>query len=150
MRPMATDFHALDTDRPAGVVSRFTAAVVDGITVVVLMGLIYLMIAFIWFLTDVASFSFPAVNWVFTTTGFILTAVAYLTICWAVSGRTAGSAIMGLRLVTTKGNRVRFAVALVRAVTCVFFPVGLFWSAVSKNRKSVQDIIFRTKAVYSR
>ena len=38
--------------------------------------------------------------------------------------------------------------SFLRAVACVVFPVGLLWSAVSAQRQSLQDIVFRTVVVY--
>ena len=37
---------------------------------------------------------------------------------------------------------------MLRAVTCVVFPVGLLWSAFSAHRYSLHDIVFRTVVVY--
>jgi hypothetical protein len=34
-----------------------------------------------------------------------------------------------------------------RALLCVIFPVGLFWSAVSRGRRSVQDVLMRSVVV---
>jgi uncharacterized RDD family membrane protein YckC len=38
--------------------------------------------------------------------------------------------------------------SLLRAVTCVVFPIGLFWAALSKRNASVQDLVFGTSVVY--
>jgi uncharacterized RDD family membrane protein YckC len=38
--------------------------------------------------------------------------------------------------------------AILRALACVIFPVGLLWSTVSATRRSLQDIVFRTLVVY--
>jgi hypothetical protein len=38
--------------------------------------------------------------------------------------------------------------SFVRAVLYAFFPIGLFWSAVSSRRESVQDLMVRTHVVY--
>ncbi len=35
-----------------------------------------------------------------------------------------------------------------RALVCVLLPIGLFWSAVSPTRRSVQDVLFRSIVVY--
>ena len=55
---------------------------------------------------------------------------------------------MGLRIVGRSGTTLGFTVALLRAITCVVFPLGLFWSAVSKRNASVHDLIFRTSVIY--
>jgi uncharacterized RDD family membrane protein YckC len=38
---------------------------------------------------------------------------------------------------------------VLRAVACVVFPVGLLWVVVDKRRRSLQDIVFRTRVVYA-
>ena len=75
-------------------------------------------------------------------------AVGYLTVGWAVSGQTVGSAVLGLRVVTRDGCRLGWWRAGLRAVLCVFVPLGLFWSAVSVSRRSVQDLLVRSAVVY--
>ena len=57
---------------------------------------------------------------------------------------------MGLRVIGRRSGRVAPAVALLRAITYVLFPVGLLWVAVDRNRRSLQDIVFRTRVVYNR
>ena len=55
---------------------------------------------------------------------------------------------MGLRVVNSRGRRLNPLIALARAVFCAFFPIGLFWCAVSRKRRSVQDLVLRTSVVY--
>ena len=74
--------------------------------------------------------------------------VVYLTGCWAITGRTWGSHVMGLRVVDRKGRRLRPTVALLRGLFCTFFPIGLVWCGVNPSRRSVQDIVLRTSVVY--
>ena len=68
----------------------------------------------------------------------------------AVSGSTAGAVTMGLRVVGRRSERVRLPVGLLRAIGCVLFPIGLLWVVVDSQRRSLQDIVFRTRVVYSR
>ncbi|MEP9413289.1 RDD family protein [Gordonia sp. VNQ95] len=141
----------LDTDRPAGIVSRGIGAVVDVLVVVVVMGGMYVGFIVARLIYNVQGFSLPETNPFFTVGAFVLVSLLYLTSCWAVSGRTAGSVVMGLRLVSRKGKpRVRPSVAFVRALICVFFSVGLLWVAVDRNRRSAADLVVRTRVMYSR
>jgi uncharacterized RDD family membrane protein YckC len=39
---------------------------------------------------------------------------------------------------------------LLRAIGCVLFPIGLLWVVIDRQRRSLQDIVFRTRVVYSR
>ncbi|WLP91917.1 RDD family protein [Gordonia sp. NB41Y] len=140
-----------DTDRTAGVVSRVMAGFIDLLVVVTIMTMFYLGALLARLIIQVHAFTLPNVNYFFTAGGFIGISVVYLTSCWAVSGRTLGDVVMGLRLVSRKGKpRVRFPVALLRALLCVFFSVGLLWVAVDRRRRSVADLIVRTRVVYSR
>lgn len=97
-----------------------------------------------------AHFSVPSTNSVFSTVGTGVVAVVYLTGCWVVSGCTAGAVVMGLRVVGRRSQRVRPVAALLRAIVCVVFPVGLVWVAVDRQRRSLPDIVFGTRVVYSR
>ena len=74
--------------------------------------------------------------------------VLYLTFSWTASGRTIGAQVMGLRVTDRSGERLHGPRAFLRAVTCVAFPLGLFWSAVSKRNASVHDLIFGTSVIY--
>jgi uncharacterized RDD family membrane protein YckC len=132
----------------AGVVSRTTAMVIDIAYVVVLVGAAYLGFCAFRFLRNPRAFTWPAISSTqFITAALILAAFA-LAIGWAGVGRTAGMRIMGLRIVGRSGATLGFTVALLRAITCVVFPIGLFWSAVSKRNASVHDLIFRTSVIY--
>ena len=39
-------------------------------------------------------------------------------------------------------------VALARAMFCAVFPLGLLWTAVSRENRSVADLLLRTSVVY--
>ena len=73
---------------------------------------------------------------VFSTIGFFLTATVYLAGCWAVSGRTVGAVIMGIRVVDRGEGRLKSVVAVLRALACVVFPIGLAWAAIDRQRRS--------------
>ena len=65
-----------------------------------------------------------------------------------MDGRTYGCHVLGLRVVSYRGSRMRPLGALLRAVFCVFFPIGLLWCAASRANRSVQDVVLRTSVVY--
>ena len=143
--------HAVhDTSKSAGIVSRGAGAVIDLIVVLVIMSAIYLGVVMARLLYNVHDFSMPSTNGFFTVGAFIVVSIIYLATCWAVSGRTLGSVVMGIRVVNRKGDRVRPSVAALRAVICVFFAIGLLWAGVDTKRRSVADLILRTRVVYSR
>jgi uncharacterized RDD family membrane protein YckC len=66
------------------------------------------------------------------------------------AGSTAGAVAMGLRVVGRQSQRVRLPVGLLRAIGCVVFPIGLWWAVIDRRRRSLQDIVFRTRVIYSR
>jgi uncharacterized RDD family membrane protein YckC len=43
---------------------------------------------------------------------------------------------------------VSLLVGLPRAICCVLFPIGLLWVVIDRQRRSLQDIVFRTRVVY--
>lgn len=146
-----TKAHAVhDTSKSAGIVSRGVGAVLDLIVVLVIMSAIYLGVVMARLLYNVHDFSMPSTNGFFTVGAFVVVSIIYLATCWAVSGRTLGSVVMGIRVVNRKGGRVRPSVAVIRAAICVFFAIGLLWAGVDTKRRSVADLILRTRVVYSR
>jgi uncharacterized RDD family membrane protein YckC len=56
--------------------------------------------------------------------------------------------MLGVRVVNYKGATMGAPGAILRAVLCVVFPIGLLWIAVSSANRSVQDLIFRTSVIY--
>ncbi|MHB1067317.1 MAG: RDD family protein [Candidatus Nanopelagicales bacterium] len=73
---------------------------------------------------------------------------AYWTVCWALSGRTIGNLVMGLRVVNRRGERLGWGPAAVRSAVCAAFPVGLLWVIASGANRSVQDVVQRTSVIY--
>ena len=134
----------------AGVVSRGLAAVVDMLVVVVTMGALYLGLALTTLIVNPTSFRFPAPNLIFSTTVTLAVSVLYLTGCWTLSGRTVGTVLLGVRVVDRHAKPLRIAVAALRAVACVLFPVGLLWVAVDPQRRSAQDMVLGSRVVYDR
>ncbi len=134
--------------RPAGIVTRSIAAGIDVAIVLVIMAASYVSLAFARLLFSPQDFTWPDAGAVMSTGIFLLVSVLYLTACWAVSGRTVGAVMMGLRVVNRDGELVGWPRALLRAVLCVMFAAGLFWVAVDSRRHSLQDIILRTTVVY--
>jgi uncharacterized RDD family membrane protein YckC len=134
--------------RRAGLVSRLIAAGVDGVVVVVILSAAYLGLVGAAFLLSPKSFSFPSPSVVFAVAGFLATLTLYLTVSWATTGRTYGDHLMALRVVNFRGRRMRWAGSFLRAAACALFPVGLLWVAVSRENRSLQDVVLRTSVVY--
>jgi uncharacterized RDD family membrane protein YckC len=134
--------------RRAGLATRVLAAVIDFLVLLALLAGGYAVWAAAIFLWSPARFSLPTPSRpVVVVVGYVVV-IAYLTFCWRISGRTYGDQVIGLRVVGRGGRQLGLATALVRAAVCVVFPVGLLWTAVSRENRSVADLLLRTHVVY--
>lgn len=134
--------------RRAGLVSRFVAAALDAVVVGTVLVTIYGAWAILLFLVEPRSFELPQAGIVFSLMTAFFVLVVYLTLCWRIGGRTYGFHVMGLRVLRYDGKNLRFAGALVRALFCAVFPIGLLWVAVNRENRSIQDVVLRTSVVY--
>ena len=135
-------------NRPAGLVTRALAAAIDLAVVLVMMGVVLLSVAGFRFLWSPLSFRWPAPSWPLSLLVGALLAAGYLTAACAVSGRTYGGALLGLRIVSARGSSLGWARAGLRAVLVLVFPLGLLWVAVSRHRRSVADVVLSTAVLY--
>ncbi len=133
---------------PAGIVTRLLAATIDFLVVIGLTGGVFGAVAATFFLVSPASFSWPRGLPFETSAVGLAIAVGYLTVGWATTGKTIGAAVLGVRVVTLGGCTLGWLRSGLRAVLCVLVPLGLLWSAVSVNRRSVQDLLVRSAVVY--
>lgn len=132
----------------AGIVSRCLANTIDFVLVQVVVVSLFVGWLALLFLVNPTSFSVPSppfALWL-AATGALL--VGYFLVAWVTTGRTYGDHILGLRVVGVRGTRMRPLWALLRALFCVFFPIGLFWAVVSRENRSVQDAVMRTSVIY--
>lgn len=133
---------------PAGVVTRILAALIDVVVVAVLTGVVFGAVVAGVFVVNPVSFSWPHGLAAETTLVTGVVAVAYLTVAWAISGRTVGGAVLGVRVVSRGGGRLGWPRSACRALLCVLVPLGLLWAAVSARRGSVQDLLVRSAVLY--
>jgi uncharacterized RDD family membrane protein YckC len=132
----------------AGLASRLVASVIDGAVVGLILGAAYLGLVGFLFLLSPRDFSFPNTGLILNLAAAFGVCVVYFTASWWLSGRSYGDLVMGLRVVNLRGEGMRLAGAFVRAVFCTVFPIGLVWIAVSRENRSVQDMVLRTSVVY--
>jgi uncharacterized RDD family membrane protein YckC len=133
---------------PAGIVTRLVANAVDGLVVLLIIGLVYGVVAGFLFLLHPHSFEFPSsFGWTIPVIGFWV-AAPYFALAWYTTGRTYGDVLLGLRVVDNSGRRLGLIRSLLRATFCVAFPLGLLWVAISSNNHSVQDVVVRTSVRY--
>jgi uncharacterized RDD family membrane protein YckC len=132
----------------AGVVSRSLAGGIDYLVVIGATLGTYVGVVVLLFLLDPRDFKAPTWKFgEFLILGFVYMFL-YLTASFATSGRTLGGRVMGLRVVGRKGSKMRWIPAALRSGFCTAFPVGLFWCAVSRQNRSVQDIVLRTSVIH--
>lgn len=131
----------------AGFATRFLASVIDVALVTVLMiaiwfGIEMLQLIFTPGVEVEAPRAATLVLWGYVFTTF------YWTVSWATSGRSLGAWVMGVRVVSRKGERLSWPISLARAAFSVGFPFGILWALVSKRNRSVQDVVLRTIVIY--
>ncbi|ORA25744.1 RDD family protein [Mycobacterium aquaticum] len=136
--------------RPAGIVSRGVAAVIDLAVVGIVLSALYVGLILTRLMFGPTTFSLPTVSAIFSSLVMFVVSVLYLAGCWVVSGCTVGAVVMGLRVVGRRSERLGPVVALLRAVAYVLFPVGLLWVVVDARRRSLQDIVLGSRVVYAR
>jgi uncharacterized RDD family membrane protein YckC len=72
---------------------------------------------------------------------------AYAAVFWALTGRTPGMALLGLRVVSTAGRRPRWLPCVIRAVVLAYFPIGALWCLVDRRHQAIHDKLARTTVV---
>jgi uncharacterized RDD family membrane protein YckC len=132
----------------AGVVTRLLAAGVDVVAVVLLTVVLDLAAAGVRFVWSPVDFRWPRPEIEIAVVVLLGVAVLYLTVAWAMTGRTYGGRLLGLRVLSRRGALLGWTRSFLRAVTSVLWPVGLLWSGISRTRSSLQDLVFRTVVVY--
>ncbi len=119
----------------AGIVSRLIAAGLDLVVVIVLLLAAYGSWSITLFVLDTRAFTFPRPSPLLIVVAYMFVAISYLTMSWWVSGRSYGQHLLGLRVTTQRGDRLRFPHALLRAGVCVSFPSACSgWSSVDATR----------------
>jgi uncharacterized RDD family membrane protein YckC len=134
--------------RRAGLITRALAAAIDIGVVAVAMAAAYIGYSAVLFLFRPARFQLPTPSWQVTVIVGYIFLTLYLTGSWHSGGRTYGCHVMGLRVVDRLGQRLGWTLAFLRAVLCAIFPIGLVWAAISRENRSIQDLIVRTSVIY--
>ena len=127
--------------KPAGLISRFLASGVDLMIVVAVLVAMYAGWATLKFLLRPAKFQFPEPSILLIVVAGFAVLTLYLTLGWTMTGRTYGDHLMGLRVVDQAGGTLHLPRALLRALLCAVFPIGLIWTAFSTRSLSVQDLL---------
>jgi uncharacterized RDD family membrane protein YckC len=134
--------------QPAGIVTRTAANIVDFAVVAGVLAGGYAVWSAFRFLIRPRRFTFPTPTFQALLACFLIILFAYFTFSWVTTGRTYGDHLLGLRVVSSSGEPLRWPVAVVRAAFCVVLPIGLFWAVVSSTNRSLQDTVVRTSVLY--
>ena len=131
----------------AGFFSRALAAIIDVVSVIALVFVINLCIALLRLIIErVQGDTVPQFAW--SVAGGVLLLWLAWTYAWGTTGRSLGMHIMGLKIISYSGHRVRLPIAALRSVFCLVFPIGLLWVIFSPANRSLQDVVLRTSVVH--
>ena len=136
----------------AGFASRFTAFAVD---VGVSLGVFLLALAAISFAALVLTGK--DITWhrgdLWVIIAYAIWAFIYFAYSWAASGRTAGMALVGVRVVADDGADVSGRRAVVRTLALplsfLFLGLGFVGILVGDRRRALHDVIAGTAVIYS-
>ena len=136
----------------SGFASRFAAFAVD---VGISLGVFMLALAAISFAAKVLTGNDIAWNrgdiWV--VIAYAVWAFIYFAHSWAASGRTAGMALFGVRVVGDDGTRVTGRRAVVRTLVLplsfLFLGLGFVGILLGRQRRALHDVIAGTAVIYS-
>lgn len=132
----------------AGVVTRTIANAIDFAVIVGMLGATYVLWFSVDFIINTTEFKPPKPNFAWIVLiGFVYLWI-YLAVSWMTAGRTIGNLVMGLRVVNWRGDKMRWLGAILRATFCAWFIPGFFWVAISRQNRSVQDVVLRTSVIY--
>ena len=136
----------------AGFASRFAAFAVDA---AVSVGVFMLALAAISFAARVLTGK--DISWnkgdIWVIIAYAVWAFIYFAYSWAASGRTAGMAVFGVRVVQDDGTgasgRQAFVRTLAFPLSFLFLGLGFVGILVGDRRRALHDVIAGTAVVYS-
>lgn len=131
----------------AGFFSRVIAAVIDVVIVgAIIIGIWIGVWLFLLVFNPLVDYGMPRPGY-FVLGGYFLM-WAYWTWSWATSGRSLGQSLMGLRVLDRHDARPNWKLAALRSVFCVGFQFGILWIIISRQNRSVQDVVLRTSVIH--
>jgi uncharacterized RDD family membrane protein YckC len=135
----------------AGFVSRSLAMAIDLGVVISLIGAASLFAAAVELILPKWTWLAAAVP-AFVAAVTSLIPLTYFAVAGAIAGRTAGKAVMGLRVVGLDGRRLPPARSVVRALAYLVSALPLFagflWVLVDGERRAWHDHIARSRVIY--
>ena len=136
----------------AGAVTRFSAYVVDQALMAAVFAATVAIVTFAVSLITRDQVTVKVPTWLLVTSWAIWW-VVYFSYPWAVSGRTPGMSLLGIRVVQRDGSTLRPRQAFVRAVTLPisFLILGLGFVGIvfGRERRALHDRFAHSAVVYS-
>lgn len=137
----------------AGPWSRLAAYIIDA----VLVGALYSVITatIIWILELILEKNFDASSLGSGASASFLTvwSLLYFFVPWAISGRTPGMLVLGLRVVRRDGSRLDPGHAFIRAITLplsfLLLGLGLIGIVIGREHRALHDVFANTTVVYA-
>jgi uncharacterized RDD family membrane protein YckC len=136
----------------AGFGSRMMAYVIDAVLIVISFYLSLVMVILFIALATLERPTFPQIDDGHWLTFFLLWAWLYFFYCFGVYGKTPGKAMLGLRVVTKKGEKLGWIRSCFRGpaylVSYLGGGLGFIWIAISKKNRGWHDHIVGSAVVY--
>ena len=136
----------------AGAFTRLAAFVVDWLIILAVYGFILASASFVLELLAGLEVDFAAASPIWYWIGFVVWAFAYMGLGLAITGRTVGKALLGLKVVTRAGAPISPARAAVRVMAMPFsfalLGVGFLGIILGRERRALHDVISGCAVVY--
>lgn len=140
------------TGRYAGSLSRLAAFAVDSFAIVTLYGVIVAVISFTVRLVigyEVDTDDTSNIWWIL---GYLLFFFLYFWLSSAITGRTIGKWLIGLRIVQRDGSPLRGSSAFIRALTFplsfLVFGLGFVGIVIGREHRALHDVLATSVVVY--
>lgn len=147
--PAVTQVRVVAGPASAGFVSRLIALAIDLVVLAVAVSVTHWFIATLdallrpWARVDLSALIVAAIP---------LVVIAYFVGLWRLSGQTVGKWLLGLRVVSVDGGRVRIGRGLARlggyVVSALPLYAGFLWVLVDPQRRALHDRLARTRVIY--
>lgn len=141
----------------AGFVTRLVAFFIDRLVVAVFVAITYAVVGFVTQSLQVNEW-LGIEGWAGWLVATLLGAFSFLTYfvydvgSWLLAGQTPGKRLMGLLVVQTDGQRLRFGAAIRRwfgyYLSAILF-LGFLWVLVDNRRQALHDKLAGTLVVYA-
>lgn len=141
----------------AGFVTRLVAFFIDRLMVAVFIAIVSAVVGFVTESLQVNQW-LGIETWSGWLVASLLAAFSFLTYlvydvgCWLLAGQTPGKRLMGVLVVRTDGQRLRFGAAMRRWfgywLSAILF-LGFLWVLVDNRRQALHDKLAGTLVVYA-